>query len=94
MPDTYAKGEVPTHVYSVLFTLPLGTGPGYWVIEERPILESADAWVAVGHHDAPGLVRLDRMELDLDGITIAGDRLYYATRERAQRFIDRWKGKP
>jgi hypothetical protein len=88
----YAIGEVPTQVYSVEFTLPV-RGPGYWIVVERMILEGGDTWVAVGQPDSPGLVRLDRLELDLDGRTIADGKLYYATRERAQQFIERWKGK-
>jgi hypothetical protein len=93
VPSRYAKGEIPAVVFTVEFVVPI-RGPGYWVVIEKQILEGGDTWVAVGSPDAPGLVRLDRLELDLDGITIAGDKLYYATRERAQKFIDRWSGKP
>ncbi len=90
MPKLLAKGEVPTHVFSVFFDLPLEGGAGEWTIEARPILEAGDSWIVVGYSDAPGIVKLDRMELDLDGKTVAGDRLFYATRSLAQRFIDRW----
>ena len=83
--------EAPRYVYSVAFCQPARIGPGYWLVEERPILESADTWVVVGYHDSPGLVKLNRNELDLDGMTVAIDRIFYSTRERAQRFVDRWK---
>ena len=74
--------EVPLYVYSVAFCQPLRVGPGYWLVEERPILESADTWIVVGSIGAPGIVKLDRMELDLDGMTVVDDRIFYATRER------------
>lgn len=81
--------EAPQFVYSVAFCQPAGIGPGYHLIEERAIVESADTWVVVGYHDAPGYVKLNRLELDLDGMTVAMDRIFYATKERAQRFVDR-----
>ena len=84
------RNEVPVYVYSVRFCQPPKLGPAYWIVEDRLILESCDTWVVVGSLEVPGLIKLNRLELDLDGLTVVGDRIYYATRERAQRFIDRW----
>jgi len=83
--------EPPKYVYSVAFCQPAGIGLGYYLVEEREIVESADTWVVVGYHDAPGFVKLNRLELDLDGMTVVGDRIFYSTHERALRFVDRCK---
>ena len=82
--------EVPTYVFSLRWCEPPKLGAPYWIVEERRILESADTWIVIGDVEAPGMLRLNRLELDMDGMTILGDQIFYATRSRAQRFIDRW----
>ena len=84
--------EVPTYVFSVRWSQPAKIGAPYWVIEELLILESSDSWIVVRDNNPPGITKLDRQELDLDGITVVGERIFYAARERAQRFINRWHG--
>ena len=83
--------EVPNYVYSVRLSRSCVSRPGDWTIDEIEILESSDTWIVVRQTEAPGLTKLDRLELDLDGVTVAGDRLFYATLERARKFIDRGK---
>ena len=85
------RNEVPRYVFSVVPTQSAASGSMYWTVEEHPILESSDSWIVVGCDLAPGILKLDRMELDLNGMTVAGDKLFYATRERAQHFIRRWQ---